>query len=67
MHPRLFEHWDCGRVEDDNIDDKMIAVRSNGKNITINHEGGGGGKRRDTAASKVREWAGGAVITIAAL
>jgi len=33
MHPRLFEHWDCGRVEDDNIDDEMIAVRSNGKKV----------------------------------
>ena len=36
MYPWLFEHWDCGLVEDDDIDDKTI-------NITINHKGGGGG------------------------
>ncbi len=53
MYPWLFERWDCGRVEDDDIDDKE-------KNITINHKGGGGGERRDTAASKVRGRAGGA-------
>ena len=42
------------------IDDKE-------KSITINHKGGEGGERRDTAASKVRGRAGGAVIAIAAL
>jgi len=63
MYPCLFERWDCGRVEDDDRDDKTLAE----KNITINHKGGGGGERRDTAASKGRGRAGGAVIAIAAL
>ena len=52
MYPWLFERWDCSRVEDDDIDDKAITMRE--KNITINHNRGGGGERRDMAASKVR-------------
>ena len=49
MYPWLFEHWDCGRVEDDNIDDETIAVRSNGGKTlqsTMREEGGGRGEIR---------------------
>ena len=38
MYPWLFERWDCGRVEDDDIDDK-----TGGKTLqsTTREEGGG--------------------------
>jgi hypothetical protein len=48
MYPWLFERWDCGRVEDDNIDDETIAVRSNGEKAlqSATREEGGGGEER---------------------
>jgi hypothetical protein len=44
MYPWLFECWDCGQVEDDDVDDETIAVRSNGKkryNQPLGRRGGG--------------------------
>ena len=44
MFPWLFERWDCSWVEDNDIEDKTIAVRSNGKKTlqsTTREEGGG--------------------------
>jgi hypothetical protein len=67
MYPWLFECWDCGQVEEDDVDDETIAVRSNGKKRYNQPRGRRGGGRRDTAASKVRGRTGGAEIAIAAL
>ena len=38
---------------------RMISVGGDDKNITFNHEGGGGGEKSDTVAAKVRGWGGG--------
>jgi hypothetical protein len=40
MYPWLSELWECGHVGEDNVDDETIDVRSNGKNMSFNHEGG---------------------------
>jgi hypothetical protein len=31
MYPWLFEHWDCSREGDDDVDNETIAVESNDK------------------------------------
>ena len=42
MYHWLFERWDCGWVEDDDVDN-LDGKTVDKKNITINHKGGGGG------------------------
>jgi hypothetical protein len=49
MYPWLFERWDCGRVGDDDVDGKTIAVGSNEKHTlqsTTREEEGGEERKR---------------------